>query len=37
MVGLHWLGYYDGWAEVVRVLRWLGCSGDATRMVGQRW
>ena len=30
-------GYYDGWTAVVRVLRWLGCSGDGTTMAGQRW
>ena len=27
MVGLCWCGYYDSWAGVVRLVRWLGSSG----------
>ena len=48
MVGLLWLGYYDGWVvvlrvhyygwtAVVRVLRWLGCGCEGTTMVGLCW
>ena len=28
---------YDGWAAVVRVLRWLGCCAQSTAMVGLCW
>ena len=28
---------YDGWAAVVRVLRWLGCGAQSTAMLGLRW
>ena len=34
MVGLRWSGYYDDWAAVVMVLRWLGSCGEGTTMVG---
>ena len=33
MVGLRWLGYYDSWVVVLRVLRWLGYGGEGTKMV----
>ena len=37
MVGLRCLGYYDGWAAVVRVVRWLDCGGEGATMVGLQW
>ena len=33
MVRLRWSGYYDGWAALVMVLRWLG-SGSRVTMTG---
>ena len=37
MVGMRWLGYYDGWVVVLGVLRWLDCGGEGTPVVGLRW
>ena len=36
MVGLLWLGYYDGCVVVLRVLLWLDCGGEGTPVVGLR-
>ena len=37
MVGLRLSGYYDGWAAVVMVLRWLDCGGQGITTVGLCW